>query len=1484
MLKYLFFILLSIFCLGFARGGSLVINEFMAANNGAVSDPDYNESSDWIELYNAGTVDVDLGGYRLSDKVSDSLKWFIPVNTTIRAGGFLLIWADGMNQGLHTSYKLSAAGEELALFSPAGTIIDSISFGPQESDVSRGRIADGAEQWGFFIAPTPGASNISSSFEGLVLNRPQFSPAGAIYQQKQLVSLSNTFGGNIRYTTNGSEPTEQSTLYTQPIEISSTTVLRARIFRDNEVPGEIISHTYFIDTDDSMGELPVVSLVSDPDNFWHPGKGIYVQDFKPEWEVPLNIEFFENDGSDRAAFNEKAGTKVNGLYSWQLPQKMLGIYFRKAYGKGKLDFPLFFDRERSTFDSFALRASGSDWSYTLFRDGLAQLLTAMNMEVDYQGFRPCVVYVNGEYMGIHNIRSKVDKDFVVENHQLGDTPVDMIEYEEYVEEGSIDAYAAFERLYHNDLSVQANYDAVAEQMDIENFTDFIITEIYVRNTSVDHNVMAWKPREGGKWKWILMDLDRGFFKPTENKIDYYAERNVTPFNYLLQNEGYRKYFGRRLSDHLLTTFAPERVKSEVDRFKKNIANEIPRHITRWEGTTSNYGDAIPSTDYWTEQVDALKLFAGVRPSVLLADLEAYGFEQAIPLSLTSIPANAGQLCLNGLNVLTSTVAGAYPGSEHIALEAKALAGYRFKGWAEGSMLSFIEAESTWKYYDRETLPASNWADPSFDDSNWSQGQAELGYGDGDENTEVSFGGDSNNKYITTWFRKSFQAESKNLTGLLLQLKCDDGAVVYLNGKELLRKNMPQGAVDADTRALVAIGGSSEDEFTLYHLGTDGLIEGSNVLAIEVHQAGGSSSDISFDLSLSAVQQNEAIVESKQSFSFSHVDEKHLIALFESDGSCQVPDTIDQEMVLSKACSPYKVPADVWITPTGKLILEAGVELHFSDGVAITINGAMDVRGEEEAPVVMMSDPESELQRWGFLNFVNADTSRLNRLIIENASKGLHPLRECAAIAAFNSLLYIDGLTIEKVHANPIMARYSDIRLTNSKLHSAITGDLINVKYGKALIDGCDFTGNNMPDTDAIDYDDVRDGVIRNCIIRDFHGFNSDAIDIGEQSKNVRIENVLAYNITDKGVSLGQQSTAHIISSLFVNCNLGVAIKDSGHVIIDQCTFYATGTPVASYEKNPGDAGGNAVVMNSILSNSYDQSWLADQYSTIDITYSLLDNDALPADQNNLLADPLFVGPNVFDFQLQAASPARGAGTDGNMGAHGNWKVEAAMPVISSLLYDPVLTAGNIELVSLTNPGEEDIDLSGFRFTRGVTFTFPEGTILEPGRSLYLSDNATSPFWLEKTARVFQWESGRLANEGEQIRLESPGGIVADQLNYLSSAPWPALNKEEGIELVNSALDNHFGKNWKTVNVGLMVGREVINQTATMTFYPNPTRGAVYFDRQDFEGKIRIFNVTGELVRTIAVDDKLGKFSMDELPNGVYLLQTTVGSQRILLMH
>ena len=153
---------------GAANGGgggtpaTVLINEFLASNDAVLADPDHGDFADWIELYNAGGSDADIGGWTMTDDLAAPDKWTVPEGTVVPAGGFLLIWADGLDEvgaALHAGFKLSGGGEQVGLFDTTGAAVDTLTFGPQETDVSTGRLPDGGSTWTTFTDPTPGASN-----------------------------------------------------------------------------------------------------------------------------------------------------------------------------------------------------------------------------------------------------------------------------------------------------------------------------------------------------------------------------------------------------------------------------------------------------------------------------------------------------------------------------------------------------------------------------------------------------------------------------------------------------------------------------------------------------------------------------------------------------------------------------------------------------------------------------------------------------------------------------------------------------------------------------------------------------------------------------------------------------------------------------------------------------------------------------------------------------------------------------------------------------------------------------------------------------------------------------------------------------------------------------------------------------------------------------------------------------------------------------
>ena len=1474
----------------------LVINEFMASNSSVISDPEFHNFSDWIELYNSGNSDINLNGYYITDNLNRPDKWKITTDAIIPANGFLLIWADGDSIGLHTPYKLAQEGEEIGLFSPTHVLIDSITYSAQYTDISYGRQTDGNSTWGFFTESTPGASNNTVSYIGLVDNVPEFSLFGGIYNSSQQVELSTPFGGTIRYTTDGSAPIETSTAYLSPIQINSTTILRARVFKPNLIPGRIVTNSYFINEGIEDRGLPVFSIATDPENFWDPEIGIYVQDFKPEWEVPVNIELFENDGSDRAAFNEPAGTKVNGLYSWQLPQKMLGIYFRKQYGSSRLAYPLIFDCNRAGYKTFALRASGSDWSYTMFRDAMLHMSTLYNMNIDIMGYRPSILYVNGQYMGIHNIREKIEENYIMEHYGLEEGTFDMVENEDYAEAGDLLAYNDFRSTYRKDLSIQSNYNTVIEQMDIQNFTDYIATEIYSGNYSIDHNVMAWKSKDSGKWKWILMDLDRGFFNPADYLINFYTNRSNWPLGYLMQNPGFREYFGRRLADHLYTTFNPERIKQLIDYHQQLIEEEMPYHIARWLGTTSSYGDAIPSMNYWYEQIANLKDYADARPGVIMADLQNYGFSAPANLTLSVTPANGGYIIFNTLRVPGPICSGPYLMNAPIDLVAIDKPGYDFVGWTEPVQQSIITKGDEWRYLDNGSNQGSVWHDTTFNDTGWQTGLAEFGYGDGDEQTIISYGGDANNKFITTYFRKSFELSVEDLSEstFLINLLRDDGAVVFLNGDEIIRSNMPVGNIGYQTLASSSVSGSSESEYLSYTIDPGVFKTGNNVLAVEIHQSASNSSDISFDLELVEYRsQVGTYISTDKNFSLTLNANRELTAVYISNGECILPESINTDLTLEKDCSPYVAQGDVTIAPGATLTIEPGVEIRMAEKGNMFIYGGMQAIGTEQEPIRITINPIFGDTSWGALCFINsADTSDMAYVTIEHSSEGPDPVRFAAAVSGFNSHLKLDHMTIENVDHNPIAGRYSSIFLTNSSLHSEIAGsDLINVKYGFGRIENCMFRGNEYSDVDAIDYDNVTNGIIKNCIIIGNQGFNSDAIDIGEKATNIMIDSVLIYNISDKGISVGQQSTVSAKNCVIVNCNLGFGVKDSSTVHIDHCTFYGVGKPIACFEKNPGEAGGNIYAKNCVLSNSYDSSYFVDYRSQGQISHSISDNDELPSGIANLFANPRFVDPNNSDFQFMPSSPCLTGSTDGlPMGSLFYPEVSESSLQFSMIYCNAENNPERSEFLGITNPSTKAINLLGFIISIGINYEFQQSTTLAPGETIYLVKNDNIILSSSYPGQVVRWNSGKLANEGETIRLTDKFGIVRDQVAYSDKAPWPDYSSADNavLQLISPDLDNHFGDNWKILDYSEIV--HINNDSLTQKFmefrvFPNPSTGIFYVEASDFMNEnIYIYDVTGKLINTGKMDD-LGYTVIDlsDFKTGVYFIRVKNNVKKLMLI-
>ena len=459
---------------------SLVINEFMASNNSCLQDPQ-GQYDDWIEIYNYGVNAIDIGGMYLTDNLSVPTRWRIPANntaaTTIPSGGYLLIWADNdtTDAGLHTNFKLGAAGEEIGLFDSDGiTLIDSIIFPDQNTDISFGRYPDANDNWGFLGLPSPGAEN-SNGYLNKV-DTPKFSHNHGFYDTAFYLTIATeTEDATIYYTLDGSEPytsggqLPSGTIYTEPILIANTTCLRAKAIKTGWEPSEINTHTYiFLDNvilqpahptgfpaswgsrtadyamdpdvvddpaysseiKDDLLSTPSVSIVIPNEDFFGSG-GIYANSsqYGDQWERAASIEWIDPNTGEH--FGVNAGLRIHGgPYSRSGNIKnALRVIFRSEYGLSKLEYPLFPDTEIKTFNTLALR---SIWNYSwtghsgmsgsqhadYLRDVFARdTVRDMGRLTPYG--RPVQVYINGLYWGLYIMTERPDEHFVAD-HLGGD--------------------------------------------------------------------------------------------------------------------------------------------------------------------------------------------------------------------------------------------------------------------------------------------------------------------------------------------------------------------------------------------------------------------------------------------------------------------------------------------------------------------------------------------------------------------------------------------------------------------------------------------------------------------------------------------------------------------------------------------------------------------------------------------------------------------------------------------------------------------------------------------------------------------------------------------------------------------------------------------------------------------------------------------------------------------------------------------------------
>ncbi|MBP5230460.1 MAG: CotH kinase family protein [Clostridia bacterium] len=605
-----------------ARPETIQLSEAVSANVSTLKGP-YGATADWIELYNGSSQQVSLYGKYLTDDPENLTKGKLP-GATLQPGEYYVAFASESGTNLPGGYpvmpfNLSSSGDAVYL-TDGEKILDCMILPALEPDTAYGR-PKGKDGFGYLAGMTPCAANAE---EAHATEKPVSLTKTGVYNGVSFVDVNLSGDGRIYYTLDCEEPTPASPQFGSPIRLTKTTVIRAICVKDGCTASGIADFTYIINENHT---LPVASLVTTPENLWDYYHGIYVEgpnaqaefphvgaNYWQQWEKPATVSLFEKDGT---GFYEPCGIRIFGAYSRALDMKSLSCFFRSKYGASSLDYALFGEEGLDSYEAFIFRNTGQDQYKARMRDPLLTGITAAATDVAVQKYRPVVLYLNGSYWGVYFIREKINENYVAGNYNVSKEDVILTRANgtacpEYTE--------MINWVKGHDLSVAENYAYICEQIDIDEYIDYIVAEIIICNT--DNGNIKFFKTTNGKWTWIMYDVDQSFRSADFNTVAEHLNPNGTGsmdrfstllINRLLKNQTFKDKFLTRFGWQLTNVWNPENVNKAVDSIYEQIQPEMARDTVRWE---NSYSD-------WEAQVRAIRTFANTRTAYVLKHVQSY---------------------------------------------------------------------------------------------------------------------------------------------------------------------------------------------------------------------------------------------------------------------------------------------------------------------------------------------------------------------------------------------------------------------------------------------------------------------------------------------------------------------------------------------------------------------------------------------------------------------------------------------------------------------------------------------------------------------------------------------------------------------------------------------------------------------------------------------------------------------------------------------
>ena len=536
----------------------LVINELMQSNVEYMMDDIKEFPDSWVELYNKGTEAVNLKDYKISNKKKPKKAWQLP-DMTVEPNGFVVIFCDKEGKEdnrLHADFRLESGKDgNLYLFKDGDDnpidMLEGMAKMPAP-DVAYGRKTDGGDEWGYQLTPSAGKPNTGDVCDAKhILGAPIFSEPGRVTSGKGAISLELSLpegapeGAFITYTTNGSEPTASDKKYTQAISITKTTAIRAKVFCEGWLSPMSTAQSYIFHP--RAMTVPIFSVQTNDKYLNDASLGLFANNNSKEdkklhdWRRPVNIEFFPSE-DENSAFNQIAETRIQGGASRANALKSMVFYANKRFDPDhkRFSYEFFPDQKPgiTEFKSFSLRDGGNDFGDMYFRDLIIQRTMASHVDLDWQAGHTAVLYINGEYMGMLNIRERSNEDNIYSNYD-GLEDLDVVEigheqingnnmFEEEFKEGTADFYEQFKAFYSEKRHSMEEYE---KWIDVNEYLNVIAMNFFYGNIDFPgNNLVFWRPNDDAvdcplpkRWRVIVKDTDFGLGlygrRPDFNTID-----------------------------------------------------------------------------------------------------------------------------------------------------------------------------------------------------------------------------------------------------------------------------------------------------------------------------------------------------------------------------------------------------------------------------------------------------------------------------------------------------------------------------------------------------------------------------------------------------------------------------------------------------------------------------------------------------------------------------------------------------------------------------------------------------------------------------------------------------------------------------------------------------------------------------------------------------------------------------------------------------